>query len=87
MEDRINIGYMDVPIEYHNFTQELKDEFCNNFIDTMLHIIERELSRTPEINRIYFLQQILESSLITNENLENYEVCNIINDCLKKLND
>jgi hypothetical protein len=87
MDNKINIGYMDVPINYHSYSQEIKDAFCNNFIDSMLHIIEKELSRTPEINRIYFLEQILQSSLITNENLENYEVCHIINDCLKKLND
>jgi hypothetical protein len=85
--NQIKLGYMDVPVDYASYTEEVKDAFCNNFIDTMLHLIEKELSRTPEINRIYFLKEVLESSLITNENMENYEVCHIINDCLKKLND
>ena len=87
MAKRIKLGYIDVPVEYANFDEETKDAYCNNLIDDFLHLIEKELSRTPEINRINFLQQILQSSLITNENLENYEVCIILRDCLNKIND
>lgn len=86
-KNQIEIGYMDVPKNYTNFTDEFKVRFCNNFIDRMLMMIENELQRMPEINRIDFLQELLESSLITNEELENYEVCQILVDCLKQIND
>lgn len=85
--EQINLGYIDVPLEYGLFDNETKEAFCNSLIDNMLRMIERELSRTPEINRISFLQQLLESSLISNENMENYEVCEILKDCLNKIND
>jgi hypothetical protein len=85
--NQIEIGYIDVPKNYTNFTEDFKIMFCNNFIDRMLTMIERELQRAPEINRIDFLQELLESSLITNEELENYEVCQILRDCIKQIND
>ena len=85
--EQINIGYIDVPIEYSLFKDDLKKAFCNNLIDSMLMLIEKELSRTPEINRINFLQELLQSSLISNENLENYEVCQILKDCLNSINE
>jgi hypothetical protein len=77
---------MDVPIDYIKYDDETKVLFCNDLIDTMLRLIEKDLSRQPQINRINFLIQILESSLITNENMENYEVCSVLSHCLKLLN-
>jgi hypothetical protein len=85
--EQVNIGYIDVPLEYNKFNDEYKIKFCNNLIDSMLRMIENELQAAPEINRINFLQELLESSLITNEELENYEVCIILRDCLNQFND
>ena len=85
--EQVDIGYIDVPVAYANFNDEYKIKFCNNLIDGMLRMIENELQAAPEINRINFLQELLESSLITNEELENYEVCTILRDCLNQFND
>jgi hypothetical protein len=85
--EQVNIGYIDVPLAYQNFNQEFKIKFCNNLIDNMLKMIENELQAAPEINRINFLQELLESSLITNENLENYEICSVLRDCINQIND
>lgn len=81
------VGYMDVPLDYIKYDKETQDVFCNNLIDDMLMLIENELSSAPEINRVGFLISIMESSLITNEQLENYEICAVIKNCLKLLND
>ena len=54
-------------------------------IDKLLHVIERELKYAPEINRITFLDSILDSSLLTNEEHEAYEVCTVIRDMKKQL--
>jgi hypothetical protein len=85
--NQINLGWMDIPKDYIKYDDETKILFCNDLIDTMLRLIERDLSRAPQINRINFLIQVLESSLITNENMENYEVCSVLRDCINQIND
>jgi hypothetical protein len=83
--DQIDIGFIDVPKEYSLFTEEKKIVLCDRIIDSMLTQIDKEV---PEyINRITFLIEILESSLITNEEHENFEVCVVLRDILKRLND
>jgi len=76
---------MDIPKDYIVFDEEDKKVFCNMMIDKMLHLIEIELKYAPEINRISFLESILDSSLITNEQYEAYEVCSVIRDMKKQL--
>lgn len=86
MAKRNLIGFLDIPTNYIKYDDETKILFCNDLIDTMLRLIEKDLSKAPEINRINFLIQVLESSLITNENMENYEVCSVLRDCLNQIN-
>jgi hypothetical protein len=81
----IKLGYMDIPIEYANFNDEDKKTFCNLMIDRMLTILEGELKYAPEINRIAFLDSVLDSSLETNVAHEAYEVCQVISDMKKQL--
>lgn len=73
------IGYIDIPKEYCNFTKNEKRAVCNKIIDLLLTTIDRELD--PVINRITFLNDVLESSIISNEELEQYEIC----ECLKDI--
>jgi hypothetical protein len=82
---QIDIGYIDIPKEYLTLDSESKKVICDRFIDIMLLQLDRNLS--PEINRIDFLDEVLESSLITNEEQENFEVCQVISDCRKRLHD
>ena len=49
----------------------------------LLHI-DKHLD--PHINRISFLDEVLESSLMTNEEDEEYIVCQVLFDCRKYLN-
>ncbi|CAB5212598.1 hypothetical protein UFOVP187_34 [uncultured Caudovirales phage] len=82
--DQIELGWVDIPKEYFKLTPKKKKVICNNIIDTLLQSLERDLS--PEINRITFLDEILESSIISNDNLEQYEVSAVLLDCRKQLN-
>jgi hypothetical protein len=82
---KIDIGYLDIPKEYLKFSDEDKKLMCNNLIDMMLYIIDKQLD--PTYNRITFLDQLLESSLISNEELEQYEVAQVLYDCRKILNE
>jgi hypothetical protein len=51
----------------------------------MLLSLDKKLP--THLNRINFLIDILESSLIINEENENYEVCSVIRDIIKRLDD
>jgi hypothetical protein len=82
--EQVELGYVDIPKEYFNLTPRRKKVICNNIIDTLLTALERDLD--PTINRIYFLDEILESSIISNNDLEQYEVSAVLNDCRKQLN-
>ena len=83
--NHVKLGYMDIPIEYENFNDEQKRIFCNMMIDKMLYILEGELKYAPEINRIQFLDSVLDSSLETNVAHEAYEVACVIRDMKKQL--
>jgi hypothetical protein len=82
---QVDLGYFTVPVEYQSFTKEEKEKICDKIIDSIYKYIDRNLE--PDINRISFLEEIFESSLITNEEDENYEMCMVLKDCLTRLNE
>jgi hypothetical protein len=82
-KEQVELGWVDIPKEYFNLTPKRKQVICNNIIDTLLTALERDLD--PTINRITFLDEILESSIISNNDLEQYEVSAVLNDCRKQL--
>jgi hypothetical protein len=79
------IGYIDIPKEYCYFTKNEKRAVCNKLIDMLLYTIDKELD--PTINRITFLDEVLESSIISNEHLEQYEICQCLYDIRTILNE
>jgi hypothetical protein len=83
--EQVELGWIDIPIAYPTFTNKNKVKICDNIIDTLLHYIDKELD--PTINRITFLEEVLDSTLETNVDLELYEVAQVIHDCKKRLND
>ena len=83
-EDHIELGFIDIPKAYPTFTVKQKKAVCNKIIDLLLIDIDKHLD--PTINRISFLDEVLESSLMTNEEDEEYIVCQVLFDCRKYLN-
>jgi len=81
----IDFDYMDLPQDYSSFTDEDKKKIVDNLIDLLFFTVDNALPK--EINRLTFVQKVFESSLITNEKDENYEICAVLVDCLKKLNE
>lgn len=79
------IGYIDIPEGYINLSQEEKYAICTKILDKLITKIDRNLP--AHINRVVFTMDILESTLITNEEEENYEVCSVIRDIQKILNE
>jgi hypothetical protein len=47
-------------------------------------LVDRDLD--PMYNRIDFLNEVLDSSIMTNEEEEQYEICSVLLDCKKQLN-
>lgn len=82
-EDEIDIGDIIVPIDYSKLNNKQKVAICDNLIDTLLMSVDRILP--PEINRIQFLDQILESSIESNNELEQYEISQTLYDMRKRL--
>jgi hypothetical protein len=83
--EQAEIGFIDIPKDYCEFTKREKHALCNKVIDMLLTTIDKELD--PVINRITFLDEILESSIISNEHLEQYEICQCLKDIRTILNE
>jgi hypothetical protein len=81
------LGFLDIPIKYQDYSQEEKNVLCDKLIDVLIKYIDNQLITLPNIDRIRFLNDILESSLISNEHLENYEVCSVLRDMQLRLNE
>ena len=84
-DEHIELGFIDIPKAYPDFTVRQKKAVCTKIIDVLLLHIDKQLD--PTINRITFLDEVLESSLMTNEQDEEYIVCQVLFDCRKLIND
>lgn len=83
--ESIDMGYIGIPKEYFVYDKETKVLICNEIIDRLLLQIDREVD--PTINRIQFLDEMMESSIETNLKDENYEVVQVFSDVRKMLNE
>jgi uncharacterized CHY-type Zn-finger protein len=85
-QERIELGFIDIPVRYQKFTRKQKNVLCDKIIDTLLQHIETQIDDN-EISKMTLLDSVFESTILTNEEYENYEVCQVILDCRKRLND
>lgn len=76
---------IDVPKDYFDLTPEQKSELCDTLLDKLFVYIDERLP--DEYNRLEFLKDILVSSLESNIEYEQYEVAQVINDCIKLLDE
>ena len=83
--ESIDMGFVGIPKEYFVYDKETKELICNQIIDKLLLQIDRDLDVT--INRIQFLDEMMESSIETNLKDENYEVAQVFSDIRKMLNE
>jgi hypothetical protein len=81
----VKVGELEVPVDYFNFSKEDKEILCNQVMDTMLHVLDRQLK--PDLDRIEILDKLLESSIITNQEEEEYEVCQVLMDIRTLINE
>lgn len=85
MQKNIKVGHLDVPLDYFNMPQEDKDIVCNSILESILYILERHIN-DDSIDKINVLNRIIDSSIITNQHEENYEVCGVLVDIRNLIN-
>ena len=85
MERHIRVGEIDIPNDYFNLTETEKRELCENMVDIILTIIDKQIR--PGYDKLRILDHLLTSSILTNELHENYEICQVLNDLRKLINE
>lgn len=78
------IGEIEIPSSYFELPENEKEAICIGIFDIMLRLINNNVQ--PHIDRQMILNKMLESSIITNEEEENYEICALLTDIQKLLN-
>lgn len=83
--EKQKITFTEIPSDYIHLSPEQKDEVCTKILEKILMKMNRYLP--PYINKFEMIDQLLVESLISNEEEENYELCSVIRDILKKINE
>ena len=74
-----------VPNNYHELTHQEKKDSCIGLLETIYDIIIK--STNTKYSKLDLIYKILESTLIHHETLEDYEVCSLISDTRKILDE
>lgn len=85
MDKHIKVGEVEIPIDYFSFNRNEKEALCLQLMDAMLHMLDKQLN--PELNRIMILDKLLESSIESNIELEQYEICEVLKDIRTLINE
>lgn len=83
--EHVDFGFIDIPSNYGNYDNNTKIKICDEIIDRLYKKIDKHLA--PQYDRIQFLDEIFLSSLMVNEEDELYEICTVLRDCRKRLNE
>jgi hypothetical protein len=82
---RIKLAELEIPVNYFSFTDEEKKALCTEVMDAMLHMLDKQLN--PAANRMVVLDRLLESSIMTNVEEEQYEIAGMLNDIRNLINE
>lgn len=85
MEKSIKVGELEIPADYWTLDKDIKRELCLTIIDAIMTLLDQQLN--PKLNRLDILDRLLESSIQTNEEEENYEVCQVLRDIKQIINE
>lgn len=75
------IGEIEIPSGYLTMSEDEKTSLCWGLFEMMLETINKKAR--PEYDRFMILDKLLESSIQTNEEQENYEICAVLRDIQK----
>jgi hypothetical protein len=78
----LRVGELEIPADYFSLPKDDKDIICNSILEAILYLLEKHVD-DEIISRKVMLKRIIESSIITNEMEENYEVAGVLFDIQK----
>lgn len=81
---QFKISEIEIPSDYFELNDEEKEAVCVGILNFMLTILDKQLK--PEVNRMFALGLLIESSIITNQEDELYEICAVLTDVRKLIN-
>ena len=76
---------IDIPEGYFTATEEQKQIVCIELLDTIFQMVDEVI--LPEYNRFEIIKIILKHSIEHNDKKENYEICQILFDILKLIDE
>lgn len=82
---QIRIKDIEIPKEYFDLKKEDKDEICEYLANKIYLMVDK--STHTGMNRDAVVDLIIQSSLITNEEEENYEMCQVLVDIRNLINE
>ena len=81
----IKVGELEIPADYWSLSPDIKRELCLTIVDAIITVLDQQIS--PKLNRMEVFQHLIESSLLSNEQDENYEVCQVLIDIKQLINE
>jgi hypothetical protein len=76
---------IDIPEGYFTATEEQKQLACIELLDTIYQMVDEVI--LPEYNRFEIIKIILKHSVEHNKNKEQYEICAVLSDILKLIDE
>lgn len=83
-DTHIKMGDIEIPEDYFQMNVIEKEVVCIAIMNNILELIDKEFH--PAFNRMILLDKLLESSIITNTEKEEYEVAQVLTDIRKIVN-
>jgi hypothetical protein len=80
----IQIGYLQVPEDYFKLHSIDKETVCVMVMNDILDIIDKQLPQ--HINRLDFLDKVLDSTIVTNLEEEEYLIVQVLTDIKQLIN-
>jgi hypothetical protein len=84
-DNHLRIGEMEIPQEYFRLSPEDKKLICDVILNKIYHLVER--MPTGNLRKMDVMYHLIDSSIITNEEDENFEVCQVLKDVRNLLNE
>jgi hypothetical protein len=79
------IGDIEIPVNYFQLSTEQKAELCENIYKLIHKAISANIH--PQIDNNLIMHKLLESSIMSNEETENYEICQVLSDIKQIINE
>jgi hypothetical protein len=85
MNKSIKVGELEIPEDYWSMSHNEKRALCLIIAEAIITVLDEQVSN--RIPRMDILERLLQSSIQTNDLDENYEVCQVLTDIQKIINE